>query len=106
MRVRQLFLVRTATLNASPPPGGWHATQLPPNSVWSLVQVEEWNGDDQARDAWEGLVDVVEIRLGMLDQTIPPQIATLLATWGVSSTDTVRAALQKVRAQWPGARHY
>ncbi len=103
MILKHLFLVKSATLATTPPPGGWHATGLP-GGVWSLVQVESWL-EDAARDAWEALPDVVELPFTMLDQPLPVPAQALLAAWGVVASDTLRAALRKVRAQWPGARH-
>ncbi len=103
MNLKHLFLVKSATLATTPPPGGWPATGLP-SGVWSLVQVESWF-EDRARDAWETLPDVVELPFTMLDQMIPGPAQVVLAPWGVVVGDTLRAALRKIRAQWPGARH-
>lgn len=100
--MRQFFAAPTATLQATPPAGHWHATQCPDLPQWSFVVVSAWRTPGDAT-TWDDLQGVTQFYPENWNGVIPPLVATAFASWGIVGTDTIRQAMRKIRANWPGA---
>lgn len=97
------YSVPTTTLETTPPSGIWHGTQCPGVPALSLCVVERWNSHAE-QDAWEALPGVKEHYIENWSLPVPAAVVTAFGPWGVTATDTLRQAMQKIRAQWPPAR--
>lgn len=104
--MKLFYAIRTADLEAHPPPTAYHAIQTPAlvaGVQWSLVVVEDWPSHG-AQDAWEDIPGVVELHPWKWAGVIPTAMVTAFAPWGVVSTDTIEAAFRKIRSRWPACR--
>jgi len=96
---RRFYVVATADLATQPPDALYHAIQCPGTPQRSLVVVEHWTGYNE-QDTWEAIPSVVELYPEQWGGIVPPAMVTAFAPWGVTATDTLRQAAQKIRAVW------
>ena len=102
--MRTLYLVPTATLEATKPRGSWHATACPGAPAWSLCVVEQWS-DEQADNDWEALPGVRPLHIEEWGGVVPAIAIPAFGPWGVLPTDTIRQAMKKIAAVWSPALH-
>ncbi len=102
--MRHFYTILTADLSANPPAAReWHALVCPGAPQWSLVVLTDWNSHSE-QDTWEAISSVVEHHIEQWGRPVPTSVVTAFGPWGVAATDTLRQAMQKVRAMWPAAR--
>lgn len=105
--MRQFFLVPSATMATTPPPGRWHACACPSGA--HLVAVDGWNSPSE-QDAWEALPGVTELLpWEMVPAAAVPALESLRAIGKapvspITAGHTVTQALRALRGVWPAAR--